>query len=168
MEYEVWYPVKDYEGYYEITKSGMVRSLIKRNFQYIMQQRIDRAGYYTVRLHNNHDKGSTRTVHRLLAKTFIENPQNKCCVNHIDGNKLNNALDNLEWNTHSENCIHAYQHGLIKINVKSKPVVDNCTGNVYKTIQAAADSTRVNRKTLTGYLNGNRKNKTCLEYLQAA
>lgn len=168
MEIENWYPVKGYERYYQITKSGKVRSLHNRNRYYIMEQRIDRAGYYTVRLHRNHDKGSTRTVHRLLAMTFIENPENKCCVNHLDGNKLNNSLDNLEWNTHSENCKHAYQLGLTNIQAKSKPVIDNCTGSVYKTIQIAAESSGINRKTLTGYLNGYRTNPTCMEYLKAA
>lgn len=168
MEIEMWYPLNNYQGYYEITESGKVRSLHKRNLHYIMEQRINRAGYYTVRLHRSHDKGSTQTVHRLLATTFIDNPENKCCVNHIDGNKLNNSLENLEWNTHSENCKHAYQLGLTNIQAKSKPVIDNCTGSVYKTIQEAADSMGVNRKTLTGYLNGNRRNKTCLEYLHAA
>ncbi len=163
---EVWYPVKSYEGYYEITKSGKVRSLHKRNPYYIMEQRIDRAGYYTVRLKRKEDKGSTQSVHRLLAKTFIENLNDKCCVNHKNGNKLDNSLDNLEWVSHSENCKHAYLNGLRPKS--SKPVIDTCAKRVFKTIQEAAEFYDIPRKTLIGYLNGNRRNPTCMQYLKAA
>lgn len=54
-------------------------------------------------------------IHRLVAETFILNPLGKPCVNHIDGNKLNNNVNNLEWVTISENTMHAYKNGLLKI-----------------------------------------------------
>lgn len=56
--------------------------------------------------------GVCRTVHRIVAKTFIPNPLNKKCVNHKDGDKLNNRVSNLEWVTHSENAKHAFKNGL--------------------------------------------------------
>lgn len=68
---------------------------------------IDHCGYKHVILNRKNKR-----VHRLVAETFIPNPDNKPCVNHIDGNKLNNAVDNLEWCTHSENTKHAYDNGL--------------------------------------------------------
>ena len=68
-------------------------------------------GYYHVRLWA-HNKSRLFNIHRLLGIHFIPNPQNKPQVNHKDGNKLNNSLDNLEWVTHKENAIHAYKNGL--------------------------------------------------------
>ena len=68
---------------------------------------IDRCGYHEIILN-----GKPYRVHRLVAEAFIPNTENKPCINHKDGNKLNNSVDNLEWCTHSENIIHAYQTGL--------------------------------------------------------
>lgn len=70
---------------------------------------IDRCGYHEVILN-----GKQYRVHRLVAETFIPNPENKPCVNHKDGNKKNNKANNLEWCTYSENTVHAYQTGLEK------------------------------------------------------
>ena len=67
--------------------------------------------YLTVNLYD-HGKRKTVDVHRLVAMAFIENVENKKCVNHIDGNKTNNYVKNLEWCTYSENLIHAYKTGL--------------------------------------------------------
>ena len=73
----------------------------------LMVGAIDHCGYrHAILNRKNHN------VHRIIAKTFIPNPDNLPCVNHKDGNKLNNSVDNLEWCTHSENIIHAYQTGL--------------------------------------------------------
>ena len=70
---------------------------------------IDRSGYHEVILN-----GKQYRVHRLVAEAFIPNPENKPCVNHKDGNKKNNKVNNLEWCTYSENTVHAYQTGLEK------------------------------------------------------
>ena len=73
----------------------------------LMVGAIDKCGYRHVILNRkNHN------VHRVIAETFISNPDNLPCVNHKDGNKLNNSVDNLEWCTHSENTKHAYDNGL--------------------------------------------------------
>ena len=72
---------------------------------------IDRCGYREVLLSEFGNTNQYR-VHRLIAETFIPNPKNLPCVNHKDGNKLNNAVDNLEWCTRSENVKHAYANGL--------------------------------------------------------
>lgn len=72
---------------------------------------IDHCGYHHVIVNRKN-----RNVHRLIAETFIPNPNNLPCVNHKDGNKQNNAVDNLEWCSHSENTLHSYRTGLQKSN----------------------------------------------------
>lgn len=89
---------------YSISSYGRVKS-IKRNL--IMKQHLNTHGYYIIRINKQ-----TKTIHRLVAQTFIPNPENKKTVNHIDGNKLNNKVYNLEWATHSENLKHAFEIGL--------------------------------------------------------
>lgn len=79
----------------------------------IAKLQISRNGYARVELWVD-GKGRKYLLHRLLAKTFIPNPKNKPQVNHIDGNKLNNNLSNLEWVDQSENQLHAYKNGLQK------------------------------------------------------
>jgi len=162
-ENEAWYPVHGYEGLYEINQQGKVKSLQKHNYNYIMEQRIDRAGYNTVRLTKPGRLSSTQYVHRLLGFAFISNPLNKAFINHKDGNKLNNNLDNLEWVTHSENMLHAYNTGLIKI--KTKSVHDISSGKIYSSIKEAAKALNINYGTCRNYLNGNIKtNNTCLRF----
>lgn len=100
--------IKDYPNY-EITDTGKVLS------KYLMGelvQRVGKKGYAYVNLYNEHGR-KTKKIHRLVAETFIPNPNNFPMVNHKDGNKLNNRVDNLEWCTPSENIQHAVRTGLI-------------------------------------------------------
>lgn len=76
-----------------------------------IRQNINRDGYATVCLWKN-NKSVVKTVHRLVALAFLPNPENKPCVNHIDGVKHHNFLANLEWNTYSENTKHSFDNGL--------------------------------------------------------
>ncbi len=71
-------------------------------------------GYLHINLYDNEKKPITKQIHRLVAIHFIENPENKRCVNHIDSNRLNNNYLNLEWNTYKENNKHAYVFGFKK------------------------------------------------------
>jgi len=159
-EREEWQTIKNYEGFYQINTKGEIRSLYKRNYHELISKRIDRGGYWTVRLCKK-GKNSTKYLHRLLAFTFKEIPEGKCCVNHINGNKLDYRLDNLEIVTHRENMIHAYANKLI--SVKCKAVIDNCTGEIYLSIKEAAKAINISYGTCRNYLNGNIKtNKTCL------
>lgn len=103
---EVWKPVVGFEGLYEVSNTGKVKKGDR-----IKLTRVDKGGYETVCLFD-HCKQKHMKVHRVVAMTFIPNPKNKRTVNHIDGNKLNNNVENLEWATHSENIIHANKMGL--------------------------------------------------------
>lgn len=170
MEANKWVAIKGFEGFYEININGEVRSL-ERNvlhnnrFRKIVSKqietRIDRAGYLTVRLSKD-GKSYTKSIHRLIANAFISNPNALPIVNHIDGNKLNNSIDNLEWVIHSENIKHAYNNGLIAKYKGCIKVIDTCTNFIYNSVKEAAQSLGIPYSTCKNYLNGNRKNPTCL------
>ena len=124
---EVWIPIKGYEEFYEVSNMGRVRSLdrliTKNELKYlrhgkVLKEGIDTAGYSFVMLQKNKAKKCCR-VHRLVAEAFIVNENNKPQVNHIDGNKQNNNLSNLEYCTSCENVRHAFSTGLMK----TKPVL---------------------------------------------
>ena len=111
---EIWKPVKGFENY-EVSNLGQVKSL---NYNRTKEAKIlrlckNKDGYLCVHLHKN-GKGYAKKVHRLVTAAFIPNPEGKTEVNHIDGNKTNNRVENLEWATHSENMHHAWETGLCK------------------------------------------------------
>ena len=119
---ELWADIKGCEGYYQITQSGKIRSLPRirrmsnRNTFYpmkILKQSISSNGYFIVSIWMNGVK-KTFPVHRLIAETFIGNPDNKSQVNHKNGIKADNRIENLEWVSQSENAIHAIKSGLRK------------------------------------------------------
>jgi hypothetical protein len=128
-----------------------------------ISQRIDRAGYKTVRLSKN-GKTYTRWLHRLLAENYLSNPLNLQEVNHKDGNKLNNDLANLEWTTHQQNVQHAFYNNLIKR--KTKWVINLLSGKIYQSARQAATQNGFPYSSLKNLLNGNRTNTTQLRYIE--
>ena len=127
-------PIKNYPNYAISNKNNLVLNIKTGR---VLKPCKDNHGYLMVVIHNN-GKRKTFKVHRLVAEHFIDNPDNKRCVNHKDGNKLNNDAPNLEWVTDSENMQHAHDTGLnkgtINCKVKSKPVQGTCikTGKIVK------------------------------------
>lgn len=99
----IWKPIDGYEGLYEVSSDGRVRSLYR--YKKELKPNIGRGGYYYIQLWNK-GKGKCVSIHRLVAEAFCDNPKRKPFVNHIDENKLNNNIENLEWVTHKENCNH--------------------------------------------------------------
>jgi hypothetical protein len=118
-------------------------------------------GYYTALIT---EKGEKRLIkqHRLLAKYFIPNPENKREVNHINGIKTDNRLINLEWVTSSENKKHAYNTGLNK--PFNKKVINTLTNIVYKSVTDAAIDNNISRNYLSIMLTGRQRNKTNLQF----
>lgn len=119
---EIWKDINNFEGYYQVSNSGNIRSLDRIITDCFGRKKSNRGkklsfgstptGYLFVGLRKEGFK-TQQYCHRLVAHHFIPNPQNKETVNHIDGDKSNNNDWNLEWNTRSENTKHAYDNGLI-------------------------------------------------------
>lgn len=109
---EEWRDIKDYEGLYQVSNTGKIKSLYRDTGKILTGEIIQKGkGYLRVELTQN-KKVKRFLVHRLVAQAFIPNPENKPEVNHIDGNTLNNNASNLEWCTHRENINHAWETGL--------------------------------------------------------
>lgn len=113
MEKEQWKPIEEFNGHYEVSNFGRVRSMKKyRGLTCrIMPQTKQHHGYHAVMLWMN-NKAYCRKVHRLVAQAFIENNNGLLEVNHKDGNHDNNAVSNLEWITHKANVQHSYDIGI--------------------------------------------------------
>lgn len=124
---EIWKDVVGFEGLYMVSNLGRIKS-VERYMQNhsklqlvperIKSQRVGTNGYLHTDLYKN-NKQTTVKIHRVVAEAFIDNPDNKGTVNHKDGNKYNNCVDNLEWMTQSEQNFHFY-----KKNLKSKSNID--------------------------------------------
>lgn len=163
---EIWANIKDYEDY-QVSNLGRIRSY-KNNKVIILKGWIQNTGYLTITLNNK-----KYSVHRLVAETFIHKEKGKDYVNHIDGNKLNNCVDNLEWCTCKENIQHAFKTGLMnnaiekmarkKIRAKYINQYD-LNGNYIKTYHGSVEAQKelnlkgisVNSRNIRNVCNGKR------------
>jgi len=174
----IWKDVKGFEGYYEVSNTGIIFSKCRfitdknDNQKQIdhkrLAQHINQNGYFCISLYKN-SIGKNFRVHRLVAEMFIPNPNNKPCINHIDGNKLNNSIENLEWVTHKENTIHAFKTGLQKgsstgkfgsDNKLSIPVSQIITGQINRIFGSRLEAERltgISSRKIALCCNGKRK-----------
>lgn len=190
MEKEIWKDVFGLEGLYKVSSLKRIKSLdrfvnhknghTKKITGRIKKQWVSHYGYMVVSLYNG-NKVCASFVHRIYAQAFIKNPGNLPCINHKDGNKLNNDRSNLEWCTYRENLIHARKTGLVSVTDKmrgaaylvgksnagkeksnAKCVIDTSSGKEYRSIKYAAKANGINQSLLGMYLRGDVENKTTL------
>jgi len=163
---EEWKDIKGFEQRYFISNLGNVISNTKRPM--ILSPAIDKYGYLVVGLRPLNGKIKLCKVHRLVAIAFIENTENKKEVNHIDGNKSNNSVSNLEWNTTKENVHHAHKIGLRDYvngkNPSAKKVINTVTGEIYNSVKECAEKEGQYYTTLVSRLTGKYKNNTNFKY----
>lgn len=167
----MWKAVKGYEGYYEVSDRGEVRSLDRYIYcndgtihfikGRIMRQseRLNKhrggTGYMVVNLRKNHTS-FIASVHKLVANAFIPNTYNLPTINHIDGNKHNNAVSNLEWVSYKDNNVHALVNNLRKPrgNAIRQYTIDGEFIAEYKSTCEAARQTGLSRCGISHCLNG--------------
>lgn len=172
---EIWRDIKDYEGYYQVSNFGNVKSLDRKiiqedskRHQYLrtikgrlLKQTNNGRGYKNVTLVKDNKK-KQGLVHRLVAEAFIFNPNNYPVINHIDGNKHNNKITNLEYCSHKHNINEAIRLGLLNPREHSckKCIQKDFNGNVintYKSITEASKSTGICIGNISATCLGNQK-----------
>lgn len=167
---EIWKDIKGYDGKYQVSDKGNIKNAVTEK---ILKQYVNADGYYQVSLYSNRDKKSKKKeVHRLVAENFLEEKQIRKEVNHIDGNKANNKVNNLEWITHKENIHHAWKNKLFepvrkaskrygKDNPAAKKIIQyDIVGNKvkeYDCIMDAARSTNINKTSIGKCCNKRQK-----------
>lgn len=144
--------IKGYEEYYMVSDNGIIKSIdrkimTKSGIRFFkgtkLKPYIDKDGYLRVGLHKN-NTSKTIPIHRLVAETFIPNSENKPTVNHIDGNKQNNCVENLEWATYQENNVHAIRTGLnIKKNQRKKVKQFDLEGKLIRIWDSMSEASRI-------------------------
>lgn len=161
---EVWKDIKGFEGLYRISTTGKVYS-VRRHV--IMKPKTDRYGYYVIGLWGKEKKYFT-TIHRLVAETFLGKPNGCDVVNHLDCDKRNNNVSNLEWTTVQQNTKHAYDNikkyhdhvqRMNKLGIEARKIKLDAYYNgeyigSYNGKKEAADSLGISEKTVYNRLHG--------------
>jgi len=176
---EIWKSVKNYEDTYQVSNLGRLKRIYKNRPEKILKSVKGSFGYL---YHSMCVNGKSKTIrlHRIVAESFISNPNNYPEINHIDGNKENNVFSNLEWCTRSYNMKHAYNKGLVIISdetrdkirnilrkkggTTTKKVINTETEEIFNSIKQAAKSINVVSSTLCAMLSGRNPNKTKMKY----
>lgn len=148
---EIWKDVPNYEGYYEASTHGRIRNKITNK---LLKPIIQKNGYAHCSLYKN-KKCKQLRWHRVIATTFLANPDNKESVNHIDECKTNNRVSNLEWCTHKENNNHGNH---IENVARARRIYIQCSnGNIYHGVNQAGLALDICPQNISKVLKGKRK-----------
>jgi hypothetical protein len=156
---EEWKDISGYEGLYQISNHGRVKSL-ERNEKFckrpesILKTFLCGSGYQEIILKNKEGR-KPKLIHRLVAEAFIPNEEGKREVNHKDGNKTNNEVSNLEWVTPSENQSHS--HKVLKVQSFKRKVICVESGEKYESIKEAAEKNNLQTTLIWKCCNGTQK-----------
>lgn len=156
---EVWKKIEEFE-YYEVSNLGRVKSNQPNKKEKILKNRVSKFGYIRVMLQNRNVKKES-LVHRLVCLAFLPNTGNKPQVNHINGIKSDNRLENLEWCSVLENMFHSLNNGRNKKSVSVIRYLGN-KATIYHTIKSASIDNEVSTASIHQCLKG--KSKTCNGY----
>lgn len=166
IQQEKWKPVVGYEGRYEVSDLGRIRS---KWFDKILKPQGMNTGYKLISLTVNR-KHKNALVHRLVAHAFLESIEGKKLVNHKNGDKSDNRAVNLEWCTYSENIRHAFSIGLMK-NI-SRPAIwrwktiyarIGCKAIAFASVTSAARTLKLSRSAISNNLTG--RSTSCGGYI---
>lgn len=160
MEAVIHKPLLGYEVYL-VSETGNIWSENRKRY---ITPFIDSKGYLVFNISLKKGRRKRFFLHRAVAISFIPNPDNKATINHIDGNKLNNKIENLEWATIGDNVRHAWKNNLCR-QAKAKYVLDTATGVKYDTLRAAANQVGIHFSKLSLMIRGMHKEKTTLIYV---
>lgn len=161
---EIWKQVRGYEGRYEVSNLGRVRSFAQSKKGKIISGSLSKKGYVMVKLYNGFRAKKTCPVHRLVATAFIPNPNDLPQVNHKDENKENNCVENLEWCTNDYNTHYGTKIARVAAKLRCCPTTSkkifsidsNGVKQFYDSINEAARQTGLLRPNITKVLMGRR------------
>lgn len=174
---EEWKAVNGYEGYYEVSSSGRVRSVNRtivykdgRIYNYkgsIMNPQIKRNGYLSLVLRKRNSNPKNYYVHRLVAEAFIANPNRYLTVNHKNENKRDNRADNLEWCSYKYNDNYGTRNErfVFTKEMKGKPFLCKETGKIYRSVTKAGRELGLSASSICKALRGKQTNVKGMHFI---
>lgn len=155
---EEWRDIKDYEGLYQVSNMGRVKLFFYKNTsrKKILKPVFNNYGYLHIKLCKD-KKEKTVAIHILVAKTFIPNPENKPTVNHIDENKTNNTVSNLNWMNYKEQNLWGTRlERSTKKNKRKRKVICKTTGEIFISVAEASKKYKLSDANICACCNGKR------------